>query len=42
VHLVGQYLVDFSVPLRIAGALRHGILKRDGVLERTLPLRRRG
>ena len=39
-HLVGQYLVYFFVTLHVAGALLHGIVRRDGVLERMLPLRR--
>jgi cytochrome b561 len=37
IHLVGQYLVYLFVLLHIAGALLHGIIKRDGVLERMLP-----
>jgi cytochrome b561 len=40
VHLVGQYLLYLFVALHIGGALRHGIFKHDGVLERMLPLRR--
>jgi cytochrome b561 len=40
VHLVGQYLLYLFAGLHIAGALYHGILKRDGVLERMLPMRR--
>lgn len=39
VHLVGQYLVYLLVGLHVAGALHHGIFKRDGVLERMLPQR---
>jgi len=39
-HLVGQYLVYLFVALHVAGALRHAIVKRDGVLERMLPLPR--
>jgi len=39
-HLVGQYLVYFFVALHVVGALWHGILKRDRVLERMLPVRR--
>jgi cytochrome b561 len=39
-HLVGQYLVYFLVTLHVAGALLHGVVKRDGVLERMLPIRR--
>jgi cytochrome b561 len=40
VHLVGQYFVYLFVMLHIAGGLLHGVVKRDGVLERMLPLRR--
>lgn len=40
VHLVGQYLIYLFVALHVAGALYHGVVKRDGVLERMLPLRR--
>jgi cytochrome b561 len=40
VHLVGQYLIFLFVALHIAGALFHGVVKRDGVLERMLPVRR--
>lgn len=39
-HLVGQYLIYFFVILHVAGALLHGIVRRDGVLERMLPVRR--
>jgi cytochrome b561 len=39
VHLVGQYLVYLFVALHVAGALLHGLVKRDGVLERMLPVR---
>jgi cytochrome b561 len=39
-HLVGQYLVYFFVALHVAGALFHGIVKRDGIIERMLPRRR--
>ena len=42
VHLAGQYLVYLFVALHVAGALRHAIIKRDGILERMLPLRRGG
>lgn len=45
VHLVGQYLVCqylvyCFVALHIAGALLHGVVGGDGVLERMLPVRR--
>ena len=39
VHLVGQYPIYLFVALHIAGALFHGIVKRDGVLARMLPPR---
>ncbi len=39
VHLVGQYLVYLLVALHVAGALYHGVVRRDGVLERMLPRR---
>jgi cytochrome b561 len=39
-HLVGQYLVYLFVALHVAGALRHGVLKHDDVLDRMLPRRR--
>ena len=41
IHLAGQYMVYLLVALHVAGALYHGILRRDGVLERMLPRRRR-
>ena len=40
IHLVGQYPLYLFVALHIAGALFHGLVRRDGVLERMLPLRR--
>ena len=39
IHIVGQYLLYFFVALHVAGGLFHGLLKRDGVLERMLPVR---
>jgi cytochrome b561 len=39
VHLVGQYLVYLLVAAHVAAALLHGIVSRDGVLERMLPRR---
>jgi cytochrome b561 len=42
VHLLGQYLVYGFLGLHIAGALFHGFVHRDGVLERMLPRRRVG
>jgi cytochrome b561 len=40
VHLLGQYAVYGLVSLHVIGALYHGIVRRDGVLERMLPHRR--
>jgi len=40
VHLVGQYPLYFFVMLHVAAALFHGAVRRDGILERMLPLRR--
>jgi cytochrome b561 len=39
-HLVGQYLVFVLVALHVAAALYHGVIRRDGVLDRMLPRRR--
>jgi cytochrome b561 len=39
-HLVGQYLVYLLVAAHVAAALFHGIVRKDGVLERMLPRRR--
>jgi cytochrome b561 len=39
-HLAGQYLIYFFMTLHVAGALMHAMVRRDGVLERMLPLRR--
>jgi cytochrome b561 len=36
-HLAGQYLLYVLVSLHVAGALYHGIVRRDGVLQRMLP-----
>jgi cytochrome b561 len=41
VHLSAQYLLYLFVMLHVAGALYHGVLRRDGILERMLPMRRR-
>jgi cytochrome b561 len=41
VHLVGQYFLYGFVLLHIAGGLMHGAVRRDGVLDRMLPPRRR-
>ncbi|HEY1258775.1 MAG TPA: cytochrome b [Stellaceae bacterium] len=40
IHLVGQYAVYAFVALHVTGALYHGVLRRDGVLDRMLPRRR--
>ena len=40
VHLLGQYAVYGLVSLHVIGALYHGMVGRDGVLERMLPHRR--
>ena len=40
VHLLGQYAVYGLVALHVIGALYHGMVRRDGVLERMLPHRR--
>lgn len=40
VHLAGQYAVYAFVALHVAGALYHGVLRRDRVLDRMLPRRR--
>ncbi len=40
VHLLGQYVVYLLVSLHVLGALYHGAIGRDGVLERMLPRRR--
>jgi cytochrome b561 len=37
VHLVGQYLLYLFVALHVAGALYHGVLRRDAILDRMLP-----
>jgi len=40
IHLVGQYPLYLFVAVHIAGALIHGVVRRDGVLGRMLPVRR--
>jgi cytochrome b561 len=42
IHLVGQYPLYLFVALHIAGALLHGAIRRDGIVERILPIRRAG
>jgi len=39
-HLVGQYVLYLFVALHIARALHHGVIRRDGILDRMLPARR--
>jgi cytochrome b561 len=39
VHLVGQYALYLFVALHVAGALYHGLLRRDGVWQRMWSLR---
>jgi cytochrome b561 len=39
VHLAGQYALYLFVALHVAGALFHGAIRRDGILERMLPMR---
>jgi cytochrome b561 len=41
VHLIGQYILYLFVGLHTAGALYHGVIRRDGILDRMLPARRR-
>jgi cytochrome b561 len=36
-HLVGEFLIYGLVALHIAAALMHGLVRRDGILERMLP-----
>jgi cytochrome b561 len=40
IHLVGQYPLYLFIALHIAGVLLHVAIKRDGVVERMLPIRR--
>jgi cytochrome b561 len=42
IHLVGQYPLYLFIALHVAGALFHGAIRRDGLVERMLPLRRAG
>jgi cytochrome b561 len=39
IHLAGQYPLYLFVALHVAGALFHGVIRRDGVVERMLPVR---
>jgi cytochrome b561 len=38
-HLAGEFLIYALVALHVAAALRHGFIRRDGILERMLPRR---
>jgi cytochrome b561 len=38
-HLAGEFLIYALVALHIAAALMHGLVRRDGILERMLPPR---
>jgi cytochrome b561 len=40
VHLAGQFPLYLFIALHVAGALLHGAIRRDGILERMLPIRR--
>ncbi len=42
VHLAGQFLVYALVAIHVAAALMHWIVRRNGIFERMLPLRRPG
>jgi cytochrome b561 len=40
VHLVGQFVVYALVAVHVVAALMHALIRRDGIFERMLPLRR--
>jgi cytochrome b561 len=40
VHLAGQFLIYALVGVHVAAALVHAVVRRNGILERMLPLRR--
>ena len=42
IHLVAQYPLYLFIALHIAGALFHAAIRRDGIVERMLPIRRAG
>ncbi len=42
VHLAGQFLIYAVVGVHVAAALMHWAVRRNGILERMLPLRRPG
>jgi cytochrome b561 len=39
-HLTGQFLIYALVGVHVAAALMHGVVRRNSILERMLPLRR--
>ena len=39
-HLLGEFMIYGLVTLHISAALMHGLVRRDGILERMLPPRR--
>jgi cytochrome b561 len=39
-HLTGQFLIYALVGVHVAAALMHAVVRRNGILERMLPLRR--
>ena len=39
VHLAGQFLIYALVAVHVAAALMHAVVRRNGILERMLPLR---
>jgi cytochrome b561 len=41
-HLAGQFAIYALVAVHVAAALMHAIVRRNGILERMLPLRRSG
>ena len=42
IHLVAQYPLYLFIALHIAGALLHVAIRRDGIVERMVPIRRAG
>ena len=40
IHLVAQYPLYLFIALHTAGAIFHGAIRRDGIVERILPIRR--
>ena len=41
-HLTGQFLIYALVGMHVAAALMHAVVRRNGILDRMLPLRRSG